>query len=299
MPTLFNFLLFIYVNLGFIIQIAIMYFYTSLKEVQDDWPTYRCVPTNWIYSDNITEDFNYCVQNSQVNMMGYLLQPMTYATNSLTSLSGNFSESINKIRAMISNIRDFVKKIIESVFGVFLNLIVEFQKMIISIKDMVGKLIGIVVTVMYILDGSIKTMNSAWKGPPGQMVQALGSCFHPNTRIRLKNGKIYNMEDLPLGEELENGGKVFSVMKLDNPNKEKYYRIKNGGVDNDDILVTGEHFIFDKEQNTFVKVKNYKYAIIDNDLEPATYLSSLITTNRRIPIGNNIFWDWEDDELTK
>mgnify|MGYP000055628571 CR=1 FL=1 len=74
--------------------------------------------------------------------------------------------------------------------------------MIISIRDMVGKLIGIVTTILYVLDGSIKTMESAWAGPPGQMVQAIGSCFHPGTSITLANGKHYTMENLPLGDYL-------------------------------------------------------------------------------------------------
>ena len=48
-------------------------------------------------------------------------------------------------------------------------------------------MIGIVVTIMYILDGSIQTMNSAWAGPQGQLVRAIGSCFHPHTEITLFN----------------------------------------------------------------------------------------------------------------
>jgi hypothetical protein len=28
------------------------------------------------------------------------------------------------------------------------------------------------------------------------------------------------------------------------------------------------------------------------------YFSCLITTNRRIKIDDELFWDWEDDELT-
>ena len=43
---------------------------------------------------------------------------------------------------------------------------------------------------MYVMDGSIKTMNSTWNGPPGQLVRALGKCFHPYTNIKLENGII-------------------------------------------------------------------------------------------------------------
>jgi hypothetical protein len=229
-----------------------------------------------------------------MNMMGYLLQPLNYMITSLTSVGGQFNEAINNIRVMFSSIRNFVSEIIQNVFGVFLNLIVEFQKIIISIKDMIGKMIGIVVTIMYVLDGSIKTMKSAWAGPPGQLVKAIGSCFHHETEIVLANGKQCKMENAPLGAELKDGGKIFAVLKIDNSKKEALYKIK-GKMKN--IYVTGEHFVLDKPTNKWVQVKDYKNAVIQPDFIPE-YFSCLITTNRRIKIEDELFWDWEDDELT-
>jgi hypothetical protein len=227
-----------------------------------------------------------------MNMMGFLLQPLNFMIQSLTSIGGQFGDSINNIRSVFNSIRGFVSEIIENVFGVFLNLIIEFQKIIISIKDMVGKMIGIVVTIMYVLDGSIKTMNSAWAGPSGQLVRAIGSCFHPDTMITLANGERIKMEEAPLGAELDGGGKIFAVLKIDNAKKEALYKITSK---NQDIYVTGEHFIFDN--NKWIQVKDYKYAEIQNNFI-IEYFSCLITTNRRIKIDNILFWDWEDDELT-
>jgi hypothetical protein len=295
MPTMNNYLNLIYVNLGFLAQITVMMYFKSVLEIRENWPLYRCNPPYWVFSENISDDFTYCVQNTQMNLMGYLLQPLNYMVTSLTSVGGQFNEAINNIRMMFSSIRGFVSDIIENVFGVFLNLIVEFQKIIISIKDMVGKMIGIVVTIMYVLDGSIKTMNSAWSGPPGQLVRAIGSCFHPKTEITLANGKHYKMEDAPLGAELKDGGKIFAVLKIDNPKKEPLYKIKGK---EQYIYVTGNHFVLDKTNNNkWVQVKDYKFAEIQPDFIPE-YFSCLITTNRRIKIDDVIFWDWEDDELT-
>lgn len=290
-----NYLNLLYVNLGFLAQITVMMYFKSVLEIKENWPLYRCNPPYWIFSENISEDFTYCVQNTQMNMMGYLLQPLNYMISSLTTVGGRFNESINNIRIMFSSIRNFVSDIIQNVFGVFLNLIVEFQKIIISIKDMVGKMIGIVVTIMYVLDGSIKTMKSAWSGPPGQLVKAIGSCFHPNTEITLANGKHCKMENAPLGAELMGGGKIFAVLKIDNAKKEPLYKIK--GTDQH-IYVTGEHFVFNRTNNKWIKVKNYHKACIQENFIP-DYFCCLITTNRRIQIDSEIFWDWEDDELNK
>ena len=295
MPTMNNYLNLLYVNLGFIAQITVMMYFKSALEIRDNWPLYRCNPPYWIFSKNISEDFTYCVQNTQMNMMGYLLQPLNYMISSLTSIGGQFAESINNVRVMFGSMRNFISEIIQNVFGVFLNLIVEFQKIIISIKDMVGKMIGIVVTIMYVLDGSIKTMNSAWAGPSGQLVRAIGSCFHPRTTITLDNGTVCQMENAPLGAKLKGGGNIFAVLKVDNAKKEPLYKIRSSR--GSDIFVTGEHFVLDKTNNKWVQVKNYVKAEIQPSFIP-DYFSCLITTDGRIRIEEEIFWDWEDDELT-
>jgi hypothetical protein len=295
MPTMTNYLNLIYVNLGFIAQITVMMYFKSALEIKENWPLYRCNPPYWIFSDNISDDFTYCVQNTQMNMMGYLLQPLNYMISSLTSIGGGFTDAINNVRVMFSSIRDFVSEIIQNVFGVFLNMIVEFQKIIISIKDMVGKMIGIVATIMYILDGSIKTMKSAWDGPPGQLVKSIGSCFHPDTKIKLHNGQIYSMKDLPLGAEIEIDSSIFSIMKIANFMNEPLYKIQ-GGVNGEDIYVTGDHFIYDTETKKWIKVKYFRDAELQHDVK-SKWFSCLITTNRRIQIGERTFWDWEDDEL--
>jgi len=294
MPTLKDYSIFIIINLAFIGQIIAMLYFRAAEDVKSNWPKYRCNPPYWFFSEDITADFNYCIQNTQTNTMGYLLQPVNYLISGLTSVSGDLGDSLNNMRKMISGIRSFTSGIIQNIFGIFSNLIIEFQKILIAIKDMVGKIIGVVMTVLFIMDGSIKTMHSMWNGPPGQMVKAIGSCFHPDTKIETKSGEIYAMSQLPLGVELKDGGKVFSVLKVDNPKKELLYKISSTG---DAIYVTGDHFILDSATNKFIKVKDYKGAQIQTEVY-SDWFSCIITTNRRIPIGKHIFWDWEDDELT-
>jgi hypothetical protein len=296
MPKGVDWINFIYVNLGFVAQIFVMYYFSAVAEIKNNWPKYRCNPMFMPLSDNIEKDFTYCVQSMQTNFMGYLLQPINYIINSLSSMGDEFSGSLNYIRTMISSIRSMITTIIQNVFGVFLNLIIEFQKITIGIKDLVGKIIGIMVTIMYLIDGSIKTMQSTWNGPPGQMVRALGgNCFLPETKIKLKNGTIVPMKDLNLGDILENGSRVDALMKIDNKFNEKYYVIPKKGVDESDIYVTGTHMIFDNLANKYVEVKDYHEAIQTDVID--TWFSSIITDDHKIKIGKKNFWDWEDDIL--
>ena len=293
MPTGQNWINFIYVNIGFTLYTVATYYLSSLKEIKDNWPLYRCNPMYMPLSDNMSQDFTYCVQNITTSFMGFLLQPLTFITSTLSTLGGNFSVQINSIREMFNKIRNFVSSIIQSIFGVFLNIIIEFQKIIMGMKDLIGKTIGIMVTMMYVMDGSIKTMNSAWKGPAGQLVRVLGKCFYPETKIKLKNGNIISIKDINLGDILENGSIVYSTMKIDNKNnKEDLYCIKEKGVNGENIYVTGSHLVFDDSKNDFVKISKYSKAV--KSKVQTEWFSCLITSDHKIKIGSEIFWDWED-----
>lgn len=292
MPSGKNWINFLYVNIAFAIYIAGVFYFNQLAQIKANWPVYRCNPMYMFLADDIEENFTYCIQSMQTNFMGYLLAPLTYITGTLGSQLGGFMNDIQNIRAMFNKIRTFFSSIIQSVFGVFLNLVIEFQRITIGIKDLIGKTIGIMVSLMYVMDGSIKTMNSTWNGPPGQLVRALGKCFHPNTKIKLKNGETKNMKDIDLGDILEDGSIVESVLKIDNKkNPINFYSIPNG-INGENILVTGSHLVFDKSSNEFIKVENYKIARPTNITHD--WFSCLITDTHTIQINKETFWDWED-----
>jgi len=295
MPTGRNWLSFVYVNLAFAIYIAGVFYYNQLALIRKDWPLYRCNPMYMPLAEDVGSNFTYCIQTMQTNYMGYLLEPLTFITSSLGTTLGNFANDLNSIRAMFSKVRGFNLDIVQSIFGVFLNLIIEFQKITISIKDLIGKLIGVMTTLLYTMDGALLTMQSTWNGPPGQMVQALGKCFHPDTSIKLNDGTIKKMKDLDLGDVLENGVFIDAVLKIDNKREpvELYVNIGEGiGVSGEKIYVTGSHLVQHKDNKKLLLVKDskdYKKSDVKTD-----YLMCLITSNHIIKIGDETFWDWED-----
>ena len=152
------------------------------------------------------------------------------------------------------------------------------------------------VSLMYVIDGSILTMGSTWNGPPGQMVRALGKCFDPETKVKLQNGNIKMMKDIDLGDTLENGSIVESVMKIDNKRDPvPFYIIKGHGVNKEDIYVTGSHLVFNDITKQFCKVEDYNNAK-KTDIW-VSWFSCLITNDHKIKIGDEVFWDWEDHFL--
>jgi hypothetical protein len=265
MPSGKNWVNFLYVNIAFTIYIAGVFYYSQVAEIKANWPLYRCNPMYMPLADNMEDNFTYCIQSMQTNFMGYLLQPLTFITNSFGGMIGNFMDETNSITDMFNNIT-------------------------IGNKDLIRKIIGIMSSFMYTMDGSIKTINSTWNGEPGR---ALGKCFHPNTHIKLLNGTIKAIKDVDLGDILQDGSIVESVMKIDNKRDPvPLYVIKNAGVDDQDIFVTGSHLVFDEKTHNFITVENYSKASLTNSRPE--WFSCLITSKHQIQIGNEIFWDWED-----
>ena len=206
----------------------------SIQNIQNNWPEYRCNPLVMPFASyfgyNTQQNFSYCIQTMQQNYMGFLTQPLNYNFNVLGNLGSNLTGNITDIRAMFSNIRGDLTSIIGNVFGVFLNILIEFQKIIISVKDLFGKLIGILASLMYTLEGTVMTMQSAWAGFPGGTVRAIGdiSCFAGETKIMKKDGEIKEIKNIEIGDKLMNNEEVSGTLILNNEFNGKFNCQFNG-----------------------------------------------------------------------
>ena len=301
----FDIILTLFIFLIFIGLFMFNFLTSGIQNIKDNWPEYRCNPTVMPFAGQFgfdpTENFTYCIQNMQTGFMGYLLEPVNYSLSMVNSLGGEFTTAMQSIRNVISNMRNFIGTIVQSIFGVFLNILIQFQKIIISMKDMVGKIIGIITTLLYTIDGTVKTMESAWGSPAGDVMRAL--CFMPNTLVMLDNGKSVKMSDLDLGDKLINGSIVCATMKIKNFIGTKHFSSNNdfeqiekiyelsGGVNNKPIHVTGSHLVM--YNGEWIPVEDHPEAKIT--VLKTKWLSCLITSDHLIPIGTKIFHDWEDD----
>jgi len=268
----------------------------NVQNIKDNWPVYRCNPMVMPFSQSFgnidpINNFTFCVQNMQTNFMDYLLAPVNYSLSIMGGLAGKFQKSVNAIRYMFHFIRTFVQNIIESIFGIFLNMMIEFQKVTVGIMDLVGKMTGIMATMMFMLDGTVKTMKGIWRGPPGGMLRSL--CFDPDTLLQLQNGSFVKMKDINLGDVLKNGSIVLGTLNLKNTHgsdfTNKLYEIDNGEKDQK-IYVTETHLVFDGHKYDYVR--NYKHAKLSDKNNEV--LNCLITSDNKIQIGDHLFWDYDD-----
>lgn len=286
----------------FFLFIAIYVFNTlsvGMNTIRNNWPKYRCNPSIMPFASYFghepVSNFTYCIQNMQTSYMGYLLEPTHYVVSILQSTLSQLLNDINWIRIKIDSLTGNITNIFSSIFGIFINTIIEFQKIIIKLKDTFAKIIGVMASLVYIMDGGMQTGTSAMAGPIGSTLRFV--CFHPNTPLVLQNGTIKTISSIDLGDILENGSKVLITLKI-KANEETYdkdncfYKLYSKHYD-DYIYVTGHHLIQDPKTKEFMKVKYYKDAIRDDSIK-SDYLSCLVTSDHRIKVGEHTFWDWDD-----
>jgi len=177
--TIYIFTIFVILNLINVVGIGI-------ENINSNWPAYRCnpfvMPFAGFFGHDIDKNFTYCIQNTQSNYIDHLLIPTHYDAQLSVNLHKQNLKSSNSSRKMISNMRFSLGGILGRIMKYFSTIIIEIQRITDTIKDLFAKQGAAVLTMLYILDGSIMTMESTWNGPPGQMVRAL--CFHPNTYIK-------------------------------------------------------------------------------------------------------------------
>ena len=292
-------LLTLIIILIFMVLYSINILGVGIKNIKDNWSLYRCnpivIPFASFFDHDVGQNFTFCIQNMQQSYMGELLKPVNYNSNVMSGVASELTNSIQAVRAMFNKTRNFVTSIVQKIMAVFLNLLIAIQRLTINIKDLFAKLIGILASLLYILSGTFLTINSVWRGPPGELVRAI--CFHPDTLVKKENDKLVKIKNLQLGDILKNGQIIHGTMQLHNLDTknnyiEKLYSLPYG-ENNKPILVSGSHLIFDKSINNFVFVKDFPDSIessINSD-----DLVCLITSDHTIPLGNYIFHDWEDN----
>ena len=264
------------------------------KQIKQNWPKYKCnpmiMPIAGSFGVDAGQNFVECIGEIQSGFMGLFLAPIRLVLSHLGNIGGEIMNSMNFLRKLLERVMGSLMDLLQGVFGIIFNVIIRFQLLLINIKDLMMKILGLFLLIGYFIGGGTLTVQSIANGPIGVMVEMFG-CFPKNTPIKLLNGTIKNMSELNLGDVLENNSTVHAVLKVRGSEKNPYYKIWSKTL-NKFILVTGDHLIQHPLTKKFIKVETFEFAektnLWDNEM------SSLVTTNNNIPIGEYTFWDWED-----
>ena len=110
----------------------------------------------------------------------------------------------------------------------------------------------------------------------------------------MDDGGRKSMSELVLGDKLAYNNEVIAVMQIKGGRNNPYYKIRDE-ITKQDILVTGTHKIRDPYTGMYKDVRHVNCSERTKLYDDVMYC--IVTTSHQIPIGNHVFWDWEDDLL--
>lgn len=277
----------------FLIVFVGLYIVSIAKKIEENWPKYKCqpgiIPLAGLFGKDALQNFTECIGDIQMGFIDSLLGPVKKAMSSLGNVGNSVVSSVNSLRKMFTYLSSAFIKIFAKIFALMNNTVISFQQIMMSLKDLIMKLLGVLMTFVMVLRGSMIFGESVLAGPIGWAVNTF--CFSPKTKIQLLNGKNKYMKDINLGETLKDGSEVKGILRIKGNSNNKYYKIYSKKLENY-IYVTGTHLILHPINKNFIKVENYEEAVLTDKWDEE--MSCLITDTHNIPIGEYTFWDWED-----
>ena len=260
------------------------------QEIINNWDEHKCNPmimpfASWFGKDAALT-FTTCIAQTQKTLLTHFLGPIEKTLSIAGNLGGSMISDLNNIRNVLSNTNFDVASLGGKIFADMFDMRGAIAGMLGQAKLIVGKVMGAFATIIYIMRSMLATGQSTVDGPIGDYF-----CFKLDTTIQLNNGKIINMKDAELGDKLMNGTEILGILKLKNHYNEPFYKIYSEKL-NKYIYVTGGHLIYNEKLGKFSKVKYNSKSIKTNIIE--NELTCLITKDNKIPMGEYIFWDWED-----
>lgn len=278
---------------------TIMQFVQYIKSLQANWEEEQCDPRNIMLADyfglNAKSNMDKCIQKEQeknydINMKPYIQE----VSNAMSQVQNGFKKS-NELHSRMKNISE--TSVMNYLgFGNILNVMsLQAQILVSQLQDVFGKMGAVSISVMYIMNGFTYTIASLRNSPFGKFLGLktdTEQCFHPDTKIRLKDGSYTYIRNIKIGDTLYSGTRVIATMKIignekdpDNP----YFALYSNEL-KCFVYVTGTHYI--EDDNRIIQVKSHPLAVVERNIV-SSEMYCLVTDDHYISVGEYQFMDWE------
>lgn len=304
----------------YMIVFSIIFFKIFLEQNRDDiinnWNTYRYKPyilpiAGFINNDGggssikaTIKNFSNVVWNSLRVFFNILIKPVQFILLIIKKQIDQLGNVVNVFRKQMKIMRNFLMSIVMQMMKRIENIIAASIFTFGKINDITKRQLAIYQNLIYMMETFAVTLTTfvsgsfsklidfsevaLWTLPvftlgiPGLAFPMMAMCFTPSTQILLRNGCKKKISEITLGETLQDGSQVVSVMTFLNTGGSSMYEY-NGDY------VSGTHFV--NEGGIWIRVGESKKA------KPICYnemVYNLNTTSNKIQTCNNLYLDYDE-----
>ena len=156
-------------TLGAIGAVLYLYIMSNVKDLKDNWMTYRCnpayMPLAGFVGQDVFKNFTDCTMKSFQDYSGYVVDPIMSQFSLIGDVVIDINTSMDSMRGMISDTRNGFLGIVGMVFGKIENLMSQFQYIIIRMRTLMARIVGIMMSFIYIFYVGEQTGESVANGP--------------------------------------------------------------------------------------------------------------------------------------
>jgi len=270
----------------------------DISEISRNWPKYRCspsvIPFASLYGYDTSQNFNYCLKAIFEGQIGGVTGPFSTILGTITSSLMTFLKNLNSMRIMISTLVGGISKVLQEFADRFKLLFSQIKFTFLKLQLLMRRLFGTFFSVIYMGLSAVQVGDNFSKTFIFKFLDTF--CFSPKTIITVKGKGGIQIQDVLLGDVLENDSVVMSVYKFIADGQPMVYL--NG------VVVSTNHYV--RFRGNFIEAKDHPDS---QEVDPwhggvSKPLICLDTNTHTIPIDNYVFSDWDetneiDEELMR
>jgi hypothetical protein len=257
------------------------------KSSVDSLSTVRSIATTLMNTFMDYLDSYYKKFNASVYEISRVIQYLRMAFRRANAVvMGMLYSGITMFRGLLNTVQ-FVIKVILIICSIMIAIIIILIFVLFPFIPMILAVLGAIVTT--VMASAMIISGSVADEATGDMS---GFCFSENTKIYVKRNNIkvsITVKEVKIGDELEDGGKVITVIKMDGTNVQ-LYSIEG-------IIVSGSHLVKGTDGNWKCVADDERAIPV---LEKSNILYCFNTTTNNIPVFSPViqesilFRDWEE-----
>lgn len=128
----------------------------NFGQIRANWNEYKCHPSvipfaGLINGEKTTTQANLteCTQTMLTNLSEDVLKPVYYTAQVTGNVLSGLADDLNNIRKMMSNLRDSITDVVDSVLSRFLTALMPIRRDVIKLKSTLGKTEGVLTGTLF------------------------------------------------------------------------------------------------------------------------------------------------------
>ncbi len=277
----------------FILLIVLLYTRFSIGSIELDanWEEQRCRPdvmmSSALYGKDAEANVQYCMTKGFDARAKKTVIPFY-------SIMGSFGDTLSSLITSINSTKVTFATLVGSASTVFTefssrlqNLFYRMYSSVVQMKVLMSRIFSTMNAIMYMGQSAIQAGMNFERTDLWNTIRNF-SCFDPDTQLLTLNRGIQIIQNVQIGDTLENGQKVTGVFQFDGDGQQMFV-LPEGR-----IIVSGPHGILHGAK--WIKTSEHPDSILSHIWNGGSKrpLVCLNTTNHTIQIGKYTFTDYDE-----